>query len=263
MPRFTANLSLLFADVPFLDRFERAARAGFEFVEFQFPYAWPAGEIRARLDAHGLRAVLHNLPAGDWAAGDRGLGCHPARVDEFRAGIPLAIGYARALGVQQLNLLAGKAPAGASEADLRQTFVANVRHAAAALATEGLYLLIEPINSFDIPGFWLNRSDQAINLLDEAGTANACLQYDIYHLQRMEGEVAGTLQRLLPRIGHIQFADNPGRHEPGTGELNFDFLFAHLDAIGYAGFVGAEYLPMGRTEDGLGWWQRWGPGPAD
>ena len=214
MPRFAANLSLLFAEVPFLDRFERAARAGFEFVEFQFPYAWPAEEIRARLNAHGLQAVLHNLPAGDWEGGDRGLGCNPARVAEFRAGLPKAIAYAQALGVKQLNLLAGKAPAGATEADLRQTFVANVRHAAKVLAAEGLNLLIEPINCFDIPGFWLSRSDHAIDLLDEAGAENASLQYDIYHLQRMEGEVAGTLQRRLPRIGHIQFADNPGRHEP-------------------------------------------------
>ena len=263
MPRIAANLSMLFTEQPFLERFGCAARAGFRYVEFQFPYDWPAADIAARLDAHHLRAVLHNLPAGDWAAGDRGLGCDPARVAEFRAGVPLAVAYARRLGVDRLNLLAGLTPAGVEEDRLHATFVDNLRYAASALADAGMRLLIEPINTFDVPGFWLSRSDRTLALIDEAGVSNAQLQVDIYHLQRMEGEVAGTLARLLPRIGHVQFADNPGRHEPGTGELNIDFLLGHLDALGYDGVVGAEYRPAGLTEAGLGWWQRWRPAASE
>ncbi len=253
MPRFAANLSMLFTEAPFLDRFERAARAGFEAVEFLFPYAHTAQEIRERLDATGLRIVLHNLPAGDWDAGERGIACHPDRVDEFRAGVERAIGYAQALGVPQLNCLAGKAPAGVDAATLRRTFVENLRHAAARLGDAGLRLLIEPINPFDIPGFYLNRTDQAIAILDEVGAPNAFVQYDIYHAQRVEGELAATLQKHLPRIAHVQLADNPGRNEPGTGEINYPFLFAHLDRIGYTGWVGCEYKPAQGTEAGLGW----------
>ena len=255
MPRFAANLTMLFNEVPFLDRFERAARAGFDAVEFLFPYAYPAAEIKARLDAHGLKLVLHNLPAGDWDAGDRGVACDPARVAEFRAGVGRAVEYAGALGVPQLNCLAGKAPAGVADAELHATFVANLAYAAAELDKAGLKLLIEPINTYDIPGFYLNRTAQALAILDEVGAANAFLQYDIYHAQRMEGEIAATLQKHLARIAHIQLADNPGRHEPGTGELNWAFLFAHLDRIGYAGWVGCEYKPATTTEAGLGWRQ--------
>jgi hydroxypyruvate isomerase len=256
MPRFAANLSMLFTEVPFLDRFERAAKAGFEAVEFLFPYEWEPAEIRRRLDDHGLKLVLHNLPAGDWAAGERGIGCLPDRVAEFRAGVDRAIGYAQALGVPQLNCLAGKAPAGADDARLRATFVENLAHAAAALKRAGLRLLIEPINTYDIPGFWLNRTAQAAAVLAEVGTDNAFIQYDIYHAQRMEGELAATLQKYLPQIGHVQLADNPGRHEPGSGEIHYPFLFAHLDRIGYTGWVGCEYKPATTTEAGLGWRQR-------
>jgi hydroxypyruvate isomerase len=256
MPRFAANLSMLFTEVPFLDRFERAAKAGFEAVEFLFPYEWEPAEIRRRLDDHGLKLVLHNLPAGDWAAGERGIGCLPDRVAEFRAGVDRAIGYAQALGVPQLNCLAGKAPAGADDARLRATFVENLAHAAAALKRAGLRLLIEPINTYDIPGFWLNRTAQAAAVLAEVGTDNAFIQYDIYHAQRMEGELAATLQNYLPLIGHVQLADNPGRHEPGSGEIHYPFLFAHLDRIGYTGWVGCEYKPATTTEAGLGWRQR-------
>ena len=255
MPKFAANLTMLFNEVPFLDRFERAARAGFDAVEFLFPYAFPAAEIKARLDTHGLKLVLHNLPAGDWDAGDRGIACDPARVAEFRAGVGRAVEYASALGVPQLNCLAGKAPAGVADAELRATFVANLAYAAAELDKAGLKLLIEPINTYDIPGFYLNRTAQALAILDEVGAANAFLQYDIYHAQRMEGEIAATLHKHLARIAHIQLADNPGRHEPGTGELNWAFLFAHLDRIGYAGWVGCEYKPATTTEAGLGWRQ--------
>ena len=253
MPRFAANLTMLFTEVPFLDRFERAAKAGFEAVEFLFPYAWPAAEIRQRLDANGLTLVLHNLPAGDWDAGERGIGCHPERISEFREGVGKAIAYAAVLGVRQVNCLAGKAPAGIADDVLRQTFVENLRFAAAELKKAGLRLLIEPINTFDIPSFYLNSTAQAVSILDEVGSDNAFVQYDIYHAQRTEGELASTMQKYLPRIGHIQLADNPGRNEPGTGEINYPFLFTHLDRIGYDGWIGCEYKPATTTDAGLDW----------
>ena len=256
MPRFAANLSMLFTEQPFLDRFEPAAKAGFKAVEFLFPYAFSAADIRARLEANGLTLVLHNLPAGDWEAGERGIACRPDRVEEFRTGVAQAITYAKALGVKQLNCLAGKVPPGVSDATLRQTLVDNLRYAAAELKKNSLRLLIEPVNTFDIPGFYLNRTVQAIHLLDEVGADNAFVQYDIYHAQRMEGELAATMNKYLPRIGHIQLADNPGRNEPGTGEINYPFLFAHLDRIGYDGWIGCEYKPAATTEAGLGWYHR-------
>ncbi len=253
MPRFAANLSMLFTEVPLLDRFERAARAGFSAVELQFPYDLPAAAIRERLVANRLTMVLHNLPAGDWAAGDRGIACDPARRDEFRAGVARGVAYAVALGVPQLNCLAGRSPAGVDDASARRTLVENLRHAAAALRDAGLKLLVEPINRRDVPGFWLARSELAISVLDEVGADNAFLQYDVYHAQRSEGELAATIERLLPRIAHIQVADNPGRHEPGSGEIAYPFLFGHLRRIGYAGAIGCEYLPAAGTEAGLGW----------
>jgi len=256
MPKFAANLTMLFNEVPFLDRFERAAAAGFEAVEFLFPYAFAAADIKSRLDANGLKLVLHNLPAGNWDAGERGIACLPDRVDEFREGVARAIQYATALGVGQLNCLAGKVPMGASDATLRQTFVANLRYAAAEFKKAGLKLLIEPINTYDIPGFYLNRTAQAVSILDEVGADNAFVQYDIYHAQRMEGELAATAQKHLNRIAHIQLADNPGRNEPGSGEINYAFLFAHLDRIGYKGWIGCEYKPATTTEAGLGWRQK-------
>ena len=256
MPKFAANLTMLFNEHPFLDRFEHAAKAGFEAVEFLFPYAWSAAEIKQRLDANGLKLVLHNLPAGDWDAGERGIACHPDRIEEFRSGVARAIDYATTLGVPQLNCLAGKAPAGVDEALLRKTFVANLKYSAAELKKAGLKQLIEPINTYDIPGFYLNRTAQALAILDEVGADNAYVQYDIYHAQRMEGELAATIRKYLPRIGHIQLADNPGRNEPGTGEINYPFLFAHLDRIGYDGWIGCEYKPATTTEAGLAWRQR-------
>jgi len=256
MPKFAANLTMLFTEVPFLERFELAAKAGFKAVEFLFPYGHEAQDLRARLVGNGLELVLHNLPAGDWDAGERGIACHPDRVNDFRAGVVRAIDYAHALGVSQLNCLAGKAPAGADAALLQRTFVYNLRHAAAALKNEGLKLLIEPINTFDIPGFYLSRTAQAAAILDEVGADNAFIQYDIYHAQRMEGELAATMEKYLPRIAHVQLADNPGRHEPGTGEINYDFLFAHLDRIGYAGWIGCEYKPATTTIAGLDWLRR-------
>ena len=256
MPKFSANLSMLFTELPFLDRFGAAANAGFEAVEFLFPYAWTAQEIKQRLDMHGLQLVLHNLPAGDWEAGERGIACHPDRVEEFRDGVGSAMDYAKALGVGQLNCLAGKAPAGVSEDRLRQTFVDNLTYAAAQLKKADLNLLIEPINNVDIPGFYLTRTTQAAAILVEVGADNAFIQYDIYHAQRMEGELAATMQKYLPRIGHIQLADNPGRNEPGTGEINYPFLFSHLDKIGYQGWIGCEYKPATTTVAGIGWRQR-------
>ncbi len=258
MPRFAANLSMLFTEHAFLDRFEAAARAGFQAVEFLFPYDFEVQQIKAQLDKHKLQLVLHNLPAGNWAAGERGVACHPERVVEFREGVGQAIRYALALGVPQLNCLAGKAPPNVTEAVLRKTFVDNLRFAAQALKAANLRLLIEPINNFDIPGFYLNRTEQAADLLAEVGADNAFIQYDIYHAQRMEGELANTVQKYLPQIGHIQLADNPGRNEPGTGEINYPFLLAHLDRIGYSGWVGCEYKPATTTEAGLGWRQRLG-----
>ena len=253
MPRFAANLTMLFTEVPFLDRFDLAAKAGFEAVEFLFPYALEASEIRRRLDDNGLALVLHNLPAGDWDAGERGIACLPDRVDEFRTGVARAIEYAKALGVPRLNCLAGKVPAGLSPDDARATLVANLGYAADQLDGVGLALVIEPINTFDIPGFFLTGTVQAVSILDEVGADNAYVQYDIYHMQRMEGELAATLKKYLPRIGHVQLADNPGRNEPGTGEINYPFLFAHLDRIGYDGWIGCEYKPATTTDAGLGW----------
>jgi len=255
MPKFAANLTMLFNEHAFLDRFEAAAKAGFEAVEFLFPYAFAADDIKQRLQAHNLKLVLHNLPAGDWDGGERGIACHPDRVDEFRGGVARGIEYGSALGVPRLNCLAGKAPAGVDATTLRSTFVANLRFAAAEFKKAKLNLLIEPINRFDIPGFYLNTTAQALSILDEVGADNAYVQYDIYHAQRMEGELANTMSAQLARIGHIQLADNPGRNEPGTGEINYAFLFRHLDRIGYKGWIGCEYKPAARTEDGLGWIQ--------
>lgn len=253
MPRFAANLTMLFTELPFLERFERAAKAGFGSVEFLFPYAFPAEEIAARLKAHKLKLVLHNLPAGDWEAGERGIACLPDRVDEFRAGVGKAITYATALGAPQLNCLAGKVPLGANDALLRKTFVDNLKFAAAELKRANLKLLIEPINTYDIPGFYLNRTAQAISIIEEVGADNLYLQYDIYHAQRSEGELAATIAKHIGRIAHVQVADNPGRNEPGTGEIAYGFLFAELDRLGYAGSVGCEYKPKTTTEAGLGW----------
>jgi hydroxypyruvate isomerase len=256
MPQFSANLSMLFPELPFLDRLAAAARARFKAVEFWFPYDYAARDIKQRLDDNGLKLVLYNLPAGDWEAGERGIACNPGRIDEFRTGVARAVDYAQVLGVKQLNCLAGKAPAGVTPQVLRETFISNLSHAATALQAAGLRLLIEPINTWDIPGFYLNRTDQAVAILDAVGADNAFVQYDIYHAQRMEGELAATLQKHLLRIGHIQLADNPGRNEPGTGEINFPFLFAHLDRIGYNGWIGCEYKPTTTTEAGLAWLER-------
>jgi hydroxypyruvate isomerase len=253
MPRFAANLTMLFTEVPFLERFALAKIGGFKAVEFLFPYAFEVQDIQAALDRNALKLVLHNLPAGDWDSGERGIACLPERVAEFRSGVAQASDYASALGVLQLNCLAGKAPAGADPKSLHDTFVNNLQYAASELKKAGLKLLIEPINTFDVPGFYLSKTEQGIAILDAVAADNAFLQYDIYHAQRMEGELGNTIQKYLSRIGHIQLADNPGRNEPGTGEIHYAYLFDLIDRLGYSGYIGCEYKPLKTTEAGLGW----------
>jgi hydroxypyruvate isomerase len=256
MPRFAANLTMLFTELPFLDRFDAAAKAGFKAVEFLFPYPFAAADLNSRLTGNGLTLVLHNLPAGDWDAGERGIACLPGREAEFRDGVARAIQYATALGVGQVNCLVGKNPPGIDAAAVRRTLVENLRFAAAELKKVGIKLLVEPINTFDIPGFYLATTAQALALIDETGSDNLFVQYDIYHMQRMEGELVATMKKNLARIAHIQLADNPGRHEPGTGEINYGHVFDALDRMGYDGWIGCEYKPVTTTEAGLGWISR-------
>ena len=256
MPQFAANLTMLYNEVPFLERFELAANSGFKAVEFLFPYAYEAVEIKNKLEQNQLKLVLHNLPAGDWDAGDRGIACNPDRVEEFRAGVAKAIEYAKVLGVPQLNCLAGKMQPGISEQLLHDTFVENLQFAAAVLKKSQLKLLIEPINTFDIPGFFLSTTQQALDILSEVDADNLFVQYDIYHAQRMEGELSNTIEKNLSKIAHIQLADNPGRNEPGTGEINYPHLFKLLDRIGYQGWIGCEYKPATTTDAGLSWIQK-------
>lgn len=253
MTKFAANLTMLFNEVPFIERFNAAAQAHFKAVEFLFPYEYSIEQLRERLVRNELQLVLHNLPAGNWQAGERGIACMPARVQEFRDGVARAIEYAKALDVPQLNCLVGIKPESVSREQAHETIVENLRFAASALKKEGIKLLVEPCNHFDIPGFALNRSSEALNVIRDVGSDNLFLQYDIYHMQRMEGELTATIERNLASIAHIQIADNPGRNEPGTGEINFAFLFERLDALGYNGWIGCEYKPLGTTSSGLGW----------
>jgi hydroxypyruvate isomerase len=253
MPRLAANLTMLFNEAPFLERFERAAKAGFKAVEFLFPYDYPVGQVKDALDRNRLQLVLHNLPAGNWAGGERGIACDPTRVQEFRDGVDQAIAYATTLGVPQVNCLAGIKPANVADADARRTLVENLKFAAPKLKAVGIKLLIEAINTVDIPGFFLNRTQQALDIIADTGSDNIFVQYDIYHMQRMEGELAKTIEKNLAKIAHLQLADNPGRNEPGTGEINYPFLFAFLDKIGYQGWIGCEYKPAATTEAGLSW----------
>lgn len=256
MPRFAANLSMLFTEVPFLERFARARAAGFTAVEYLFPYDWPAEQLAEQLREQGLTQVLFNLPPGDWQAGERGIACLPDRVEEFRAGVDQGIAYARVLGNRQLNCLAGLKPADLDGQIAWETLVANVQYAADRFAEAGLTLCLEAINSrVDMPGFMLDTTGKVMALIEELDADNVRLQYDVYHMQIMEGDVIRTMECLLPWIGHIQFADNPGRHEPGTGEINFSNVFAALDQMGYQGWVSAEYRPSLVTEDTLSWFR--------
>jgi hydroxypyruvate isomerase len=250
MPRLAANLSMLFPELDFLERFAAAARAGFRAVEYQFPYAWPAHEIAARARDARLEVVLHNLPAGDFAKGERGIACLPGREQEFRDSLEQAIAYAKAVNCPRLNCIAGLAPV---DREHFEVLAGNLRFAARKLGAAGLQLELEPLNTRTVPGFFLSRSSQAIDVLNAAGEGNAFLQYDVFHMQIMEGDLARSIERLLPRIGHVQVADVPDRHEPGTGEINFAFLLSRLDQLGYSGWVGCEYNPRGDTVEGLMW----------
>lgn len=253
MPKLAANLSMLFNEVCFLDRFAGAAHAGFRGVEFLFPYAFHADQIADKLNLYQLDLVLHNLPAGNWEAGERGIACHPDRICEFQDGVGEAIRYAKVLGTRQINCLVGIVPKGISREQAHATVVSNLKYAADQLQAVNLPLLIEPINTFDIPGFFLSHTNQALEIIKEVGSDNLFVQHDIYHMQRMEGELANTIRANLPLIRHIQVADNPGRFEPGTGEINFRYLFGLLDEIGYDGWIGCEYKPKAGTVAGLGW----------
>lgn len=250
MPKLAANLSTLFPELGFLERFAAAARAGFRYVEYQFPYQWSPGELARRARDARVQVVLHNLPAGDFSKGDRGIACLPGREKEFREGLERGIEYAKAVNCPRLNCLAGLAPPDRSHFEV---LVENVRFAARKLGAAGLQLTLEPINTRTVPGFFLSRSAQAIDVLNAAGEGNAFLQYDFFHMQIMEGDLATSVERLLPRIGHMQLADVPDRHEPGSGEINFDFLLRRLDTLGYSGWVGCEYNPAGDTLEGLKW----------
>jgi hydroxypyruvate isomerase len=253
MIRLAANLTMLYNEVDFLDRFAAAAKSGFEAVEYLFPYAYPKEQLAERLQQHRLKQVLFNLPAGDWAKGDRGNACMPDRIGEFQEGVGKAIDYARALGCTQVNCLAGIAPSGIDPKQAHETFVANLRFAISKLDGTGIKLLIEAVNTFDIPGFFLCRTRQALDVISEVGSDNLYLQYDIYHMQRMEGELANTIKANFNRIAHMQLADNPGRNEPGTGEINYRFLFGFIESLGYNGWIGCEYKPKTNTVDGLNW----------
>jgi len=253
MPKFCANLTMLWNELDFMDRFAAAEKAGFTGVEYLFPYDYDKSRLADELHKHKLAQVLHNFPAGNWGKGERGIGCHPDRVGEFQDSVGKAIDYAKALGCQQLNCLAGIAPAGVAPEKLRETFVSNLKFAAQKLEGAGIKLLTEPINTRDIPGFFLNTSHQALDIIRDVGSDNLYLQYDIYHMQIMEGDLAHAIEANLKLIPHMQLADNPGRNEPGTGEINYDFLFQHIDRIGYSGWIGCEYKPKTTTEAGLGW----------
>lgn len=252
--QFSANLSFLFAEYAFLDRFGAAARSGFKGVEFHFPYEHDKAVLAEVVLTSGGEVVLFNLPAGNWAAGERGIACLPERKAEFQDGVGRAIEYAEALGCTRLNCLAG-IPAGAQGKAI-DTLIDNLKFAAAATQRAGIRLLLEPLNTRDTPGFLISTTTQAMQVVNAVESRNLFLQYDLYHAQVMEGDLARTLETLLPRIGHIQIADNPGRHEPGSGEINFPFLFRRLGELGYAGWIGCEYQPsggVGATEDSLGW----------
>jgi len=253
MPKFCANLTMLYNEHGFLDRFAAARADGFAGVEYMFPYAFRKEDLAEALERNGLVQVLHNLPAGSWAAGERGIACLPDRIGEFQDGVGRALEYARALGCRQLNCLVGLTPAGVDTERVGRTLVDNLRFAADELGRAGIRLLVEPGNSKDIPGFHLDRVDKVVAVLDEVGSPNAFLQFDFYHQQRMDGELLATYRRLKDRIEHVQIADNPGRNEPGTGEINYPVLFEALDREGYPGWIGCEYKPKAATSAGLGW----------
>ena len=257
MPKLAANLSMMFNEVDFMTRFRVAAEAGFKGVEYLFPYDYPAGDILAELEKHGLTQVLHNLPAGDWDTGERGIACLPDRVDEFKDGVIQGIEYATTLGCTQINCLAGVRPDNVDHDTAHDTLVDNLRFAAGELQKANISLLIEAINTRDIPGFYITTTDQAKSIINNVGSQNLRLQYDIYHMQIMEGDLIPTIEQNLDLIQHIQLADNPGRNEPGTGEINYPNVLSAVDSMGYNGWIGCEYKPKTTTIDGLVWASRY------
>jgi 2-dehydrotetronate isomerase len=257
MPKFAANLSMMFNEWEFLDRFGAAADAGFRAVEYLFPYAFEPDAIAARLESHGLTQALFNLPPGNWEAGDRGLAALPERAADFRASVATALRYAEATGVKRLHVMSGNADSNDPKA--RSTYEDSLRYAVGEIGAKGVDVVIEPINRRDMPAFFLNDFNSAAELIGRLGLPRLKLQYDIYHRQILHGDVVKSLEALMPIIGHVQIASVPMRHEPGTGELNDDFVFRRLDELGYAGFVGCEYRPAGKTLDGLTWWDAWRP----
>lgn len=251
--RFSPNLTMLFTEVPFIERFGMARTNGFDAVEFQLPYAHEASELKHATAAANLSVALFNLPAGDWANGERGIAVLPDRREEFRNGVAQAIEYAQALGCTKLNCLSGKRPEGVTAAEAWQVLLENVRYAAPALEQYGITLLVEPCNSYDIPGFFLDDIGAAMKLIHEAECSNLRLQFDFYHVQRMQGELLNTFQRCSPVISHVQIADNPGRHEPNTGEIHYENVLRAVEQSGYNGYVGLEYIPSTTTTGSFGW----------
>ena len=253
MPKFAANISMLWNEIDFLDRFEKAAKAGFKGVEYLFPYTYEPEQLAEKLEANGLTQVLHNMPPGDWASGERGMACIPGREGEFQDNVGKAITYAKVLDTKAMNCLVGLTPKDVTPEKVHETLVKNLKFAAAEMKKAGIPFVVEAINTRDIPGFHLNTTRQAIALLDEVGADDIFFQYDIYHMQIMEGDLTPTIRANISRIKHIQLADNPGRHEPGTGEINFPFLFKAIDETGYDGWIGCEYKPKTTTDDGIAW----------
>jgi len=254
MVKLAANLTMMFQDRPFLERIEAAAAAGFEAIECVAPYVVPPEDIAERLDRHGLKFALFNMPPGDWAGGDRGIAADPDRQQEFVDSITTTLRYAHATHTPVVHLMAGKIPADADRPAWHATLIDNIRRAADVLVPAGITIVLEPINTrVDMPGYFYDSTAAVLDVIDAAGRDGVKLLYDIYHMQIMEGDIARSIERLLPRIGHIQLADNPGRHEPGTGEINYPWLLNRIDALGYAGWIGCEYAPAADTVAGLGW----------
>lgn len=255
LPKFSANLSMMFTDLPFLDRFAAAGAAGFRAVEFLFPYEHPAETVARRAADAGVQTSLFNLPPGSWAAGERGLTGIPGREEEFRAGVDLALEYAAVLGNKHLHAMAGVVPAGSDPLLCRRVLVENLKYAAERVAAHGITLLLEAINTRDIPGFLVSTQADSHAVCREVGAPNLKMQMDIYHMQVMEGDLATKLKKYADSCGHIQVAGCPERNEPDTGEIRYEYLFRRIDELGYTGWVGCEYRPAGRTTDGLGWLQ--------
>ncbi|WP_437351083.1 2-oxo-tetronate isomerase [Neorhizobium petrolearium] len=257
--KFNANLTQLYTEYDFLERFAAAAADGFQGVEYRAAYHIPKDVLADCLKSNGLQQVLFNLPLGNWEAGERGIACLPGREDEFRQGLEMAVDYARTLGCPQLNCLAGLKPEGMQDAEVEEVLRGNLRYAAKRLAKDGIRLLVEILNRRDNPGCVISSIAKFEEIARRMGSDNLYLQYDFYHLQVMQGDLVRNFERLQPRIAHVQVADNPGRHEPGTGEINYPFIFATLERLGYDGWIGCEYVPKGRTSEGLGWLREFVP----